>query len=455
MDVAGRFAVFFKKISNSAKVLAAVSTGVDSTVMLDLLLKLPRDERPQIFVAYVDHQLRAQGQQESEYIKKFCANHALPLFTAVWPVNDHPQKGIEAAARIFRYDFFQKVMEENQINELATAHQLDDQVETFLMKLIRGGRLNQLQGIKPRRNFGNDGFIIRPMLPFSKQEIRNYAKAQRLQFFEDQTNFETKVLRNRLRQIVIPQLEKENPRFKEHVIDFCQQLRLDEELLKKQRKQKLAAIQISDTQFSVKVWQTQTKAWQQKLIEMVFSTKLKNFSASQLATAHRLLENDLIPQAKIDLKAGLQFYKSYDLFGIKKVAVTGPQSFESWLKLNQWIKLPDKSQVGFFEINQKTRKLSDQVLYLKGTFHLPLKIRHRRAGDSLETKIGHQKIKKIMIDQKMTDQQRKQAWIITDANDQALWLVGSKKSCLLTAQPDEQTNYMIIFRSEVAYESRH
>ena len=450
MDMAGSFAAFLKKISKSAKILAAVSTGVDSTVMLDLLLKLPPAKRPQIFVAYVDHQLRAQSQQESRYIKKFCADHGLPLFTAVWPLSDHPQNGIEAAARVFRYNFFKSVMEENHISELATAHQLDDQVETFLMKLIRGGRLNQLQGIAPRRSFGEDCFIIRPMLPFTKEEICNYAQIHQLKYFEDQTNFETNVLRNRIRQIVIPQLERENPRFKEHVIDFCQQLRLDEKLLAQQKKQKLAAIQINATQFSVKVWQTLDKPWQQKLVEMVFSSKLKNFSTNQLVVAQKLLENDLIPQAKIDLGSGFQFYKSYDLFGITKAAVNKMQPFESWLKVNQWISLPDKNQVGWFEINHESLKVSDQVLYLKGTFHFPLKIRHRRAGDTLETKIGHQKVKKIMIDQKMTDQQRAQAWIVTDANDRALWLVGSKKGNFLTVQPDEQTKYMIIFRSEVA-----
>lgn len=95
---------------------------------------------------------------------------------------------------------------------LLTAHHADDQAETVLMKLIRGGQLTQLQGILPEQPFAA-GKLVRPLLPFSKEQIRTYAHEQQLTWYEDATNQNNDVLRNRIRHQVIPALKQENPAF--------------------------------------------------------------------------------------------------------------------------------------------------------------------------------------------------------------------------------------------------
>ncbi|WP_051533680.1 tRNA lysidine(34) synthetase TilS [Ligilactobacillus apodemi] len=125
------------KILPSQKVLVAVSTGVDSMVLLWLVQHLPPKLRPQIYVAYIDHQLRVQSQAETQFIQAYCEKSHLPLFVKVW--QDHPKTGIENAARNVRYAFFNEIMQKEKILYLLTAHHGDDQAETFLMKLVRGG----------------------------------------------------------------------------------------------------------------------------------------------------------------------------------------------------------------------------------------------------------------------------------------------------------------------------
>ena len=94
-----------------------------------------------------------------------------------WPRATHPQTGIEAAARRFRYQFFAEVMAARQSPILLTAHHQNDLAETMLMKLVRGGQLNQLVGIEAVRSFAG-GRLVRPLLPFSKQQLRAYAVAK-------------------------------------------------------------------------------------------------------------------------------------------------------------------------------------------------------------------------------------------------------------------------------------
>ena len=106
-------------------------------------------------------------------------------------------------------------MEETGIGYLLTAHHSNDQAETILMKAVRGGDLEQLVGIKSARTFGS-GKLLRPLLHFSKETLKEYAERNQIKYFEDETNALDDVLRNRLRHHVIPFLEKENRHFSQY-----------------------------------------------------------------------------------------------------------------------------------------------------------------------------------------------------------------------------------------------
>lgn len=164
--------------STQDKVVIAVSTGVDSMVLLDLLQGLPPALRPHLIVAHVNHELREQSVEEEAYIKQYCKEHGLQLALYHWPRKDHPTTGIENAARQVRYRFFTDVMKEEGAAVLVTAHHENDLAETMLMKLTRGGQLPQLLGICDQRPFAS-GKLVRPLLPFSKEQLISYAKARK------------------------------------------------------------------------------------------------------------------------------------------------------------------------------------------------------------------------------------------------------------------------------------
>lgn len=448
MNMTQAFEKQWTRLDLGEKVLVAVSTGVDSMSLVDLILNLPQDKKPQIFIAYIDHQLREQSKTETKFIQAFCKEHSLPLFIGKWQFEDHPLSGVEAAARAFRYSFFKKIMKEENITELLTAHHADDQAETFLMKLIRGGELKQLIGIKEQRCWGDSGRISRPLLKWSKRSIRDYATRRGLRYFEDHTNQGDDFLRNRLRHQVIPKLKNENNRFLEHISEYEKQLGQLTDALEEAGQEKLMLLKEGSNGYSTKRWNDLSSNWQNITLRMIIRTMRQSYSKQQLLQIASLLRNIAKPQGAIALGGGLIFIKQYDRFFLEKHGSISyiRQKEEALLRVDEWQKLSDGSKIGVFLHNSPELKENDAFFFFSDASYLPLKVRHRCQGDVLKTKVGHQKIKKIMIDMKMTNEERKRAWLVLTNTGKVMWLAGIKKSDLSERQSNDKIQYMIIFR---------
>ena len=157
------------------KLLLAVSGGIDSMVLLDLFYKLRFD----ICVAHCNFQLRGKESDGDELlVRETCQDRYIPYFIETFHTTEFANEkklSIQLAARKLRYQWFQELLLENQLDYLVTAHHLDDNVETFLINFTRGTGLDGLTGI-PAQNEN----IIRPLLPFSRKEIENYALDNKL-----------------------------------------------------------------------------------------------------------------------------------------------------------------------------------------------------------------------------------------------------------------------------------
>ncbi|MFC7055664.1 tRNA lysidine(34) synthetase TilS [Enterococcus alcedinis] len=165
---------------NESRVLIAVSTGLDSMVLLHVLQELTNTGLT-IGVAHVNHQLREVSIKEEAFIADYCHKEKIPFYTQRWQV---PAKGnIESQAREFRYDFFKEIMEKYHYDVLVTAHHQEDQVETILMKMVRTGDLFASQGIVLTQVFGS-GRLVRPLLYHSKETLRQYAQEHQLIFLK-------------------------------------------------------------------------------------------------------------------------------------------------------------------------------------------------------------------------------------------------------------------------------
>ena len=189
------------------KLLLAVSGGIDSMVLLDLFYKL----RFEICVVHCNFQLRGKESDADELlVREICQDGYIPYFIESFDTLEFAKENklsIQLAARKLRYDWFQELLSLG-FDYVLTAHHLDDNVETFLINFTRGTGLEGLTGI-PAQNEN----IIRPLLPFSREEIENYAKENKIQWREDSSNASDKYFRNKLRHNIVPTLKELNTGF--------------------------------------------------------------------------------------------------------------------------------------------------------------------------------------------------------------------------------------------------
>ena len=174
--------------------IIAVSGGVDSVVLLDLLAK---DPNISLIVAHFDHGIREDSAIDAEFVKNLAASYGLPFESE--RVELGPDAG-ELAARNKRYDFLRRVFTKYNATAIITAHHQDDVIETSMINIIRGTGRHGLTALKSR----ND--LVRPILTIPKQELITYAEKNNLQWREDSTNTDTKYLRNKIRHDVVAKM---------------------------------------------------------------------------------------------------------------------------------------------------------------------------------------------------------------------------------------------------------
>jgi tRNA(Ile)-lysidine synthase len=196
------------------KILVAVSGGADSLVLLHVLNALAKKHRWQISVAHFNHQLRGPASDADEKLVRQTAKKLrLPFFVESGEVAQFAAQSkisVEMAARKLRHEFLARVAREQKIPAVALAHHADDQVELFFLRLLRGAGGAGLAGMKWRSPSpaGKKIALVRPLLGFSKAEIFVYARANKIRFRDDATNFSTDFLRNRIRNELLPLLRK-------------------------------------------------------------------------------------------------------------------------------------------------------------------------------------------------------------------------------------------------------
>ncbi|HSN49223.1 MAG TPA: tRNA lysidine(34) synthetase TilS, partial [Flavobacterium sp.] len=190
------------------KILLATSGGLDSMVMVDLFNKLAFDTA----IAHCNFQLRGvESFGDQKFVQDYAAAHKIPLFVTQFDTEAFAKDyklSTQMAARNLRYSWFYELLETEKYDYVFTAHHADDNLETFLINLTRGTGLEGLTGIQQQ----NDR-IIRPLLLFSRAEIENYAKENKIHWREDSSNASDKYLRNKIRHNLVPLLKELNPNF--------------------------------------------------------------------------------------------------------------------------------------------------------------------------------------------------------------------------------------------------
>ncbi|MTV83318.1 tRNA lysidine(34) synthetase TilS [Secundilactobacillus folii] len=412
-------------------IIVAVSTGVDSMVLLDLMRQQAKNHHCHLIVAHVNHELRRQSEQEQTYLENYCARYHLTLAVKHWPAADHPAHGIEAAARAFRYHFFSGLMIKYQAQTLMTAHHADDQAETILMKLVRGGLLEQLQGILRRQSFAS-GQLVRPLLHFSKQQLTDYACQHRIRWFEDETNTSNTVFRNRLRHHVIPALKRENPELLLHIQQYSEQLTQVLQLAEDRTNELLAAIQLPGKGYSVSQWRMLNAVEQQAVLTAIMQRADLPVRKSYLVESSQLLVNRGKPSGQINLANGKALKKAYDSFSISdalKVTENGNPSSEIVVISNQWVRLPHGQAIRLRPVTDFHALGGAHMALQLHAQELPLRVRSARMDDHLRLASGgHKTVRRLLIDHKIGLEKRQSQLVVVTAQDEILWLIGVQRS---------------------------
>ncbi len=214
------------------RVLAAVSGGPDSVAMLDMLCRLRRGLGIELGVAHLDHGLRgAESVGDQRFVRALAKRLGLRYHCGrakVAALARRRRISIETAARDARKVFLEGAARRGGYSRIATGHTADDQAETMLMHLIRGGGTDGLSGIPPQ-----NGIFVRPLLGTFRREIVSYLDARRLGYRTDSSNLEAGAFRNRVRLELMPLLRKYNPRIAESLARTSEILAGDREALAK------------------------------------------------------------------------------------------------------------------------------------------------------------------------------------------------------------------------------
>ena len=201
----------YNLIESGDKIVLGVSGGPDSISMLNILKEIKNEFQFEIYVAHINHMIRAEAVEDEKYVQDYCTKNNIECFIKridVQEIANTKKIGTEEAGRKVRYDFFEEVMQKVGANKIGIAHNKNDKIETIIMNLLRGSGLSGLKGIEPIR----DNKYIRPLIECGRQEIEQYCEENKLQPRIDKTNFENEYTRNKIRNIVIPYVQKEfNP----------------------------------------------------------------------------------------------------------------------------------------------------------------------------------------------------------------------------------------------------
>lgn len=233
-------------------VLVAVSGGVDSTALLHLLYSQKELLGISLHVAHLNHMLRkGEAELDAKFVESMAQKLGIPVTVEAVDVNklaDERKMSIEEAAREARYGFFEKLVEKIGAQKIAVGHTADDNVETFLMRLLRGTGLRGLCGIPPKR-----GKIVRPLIKIWRRELEEYVGGLKLVPRRDHTNYESKYLRNSVRLKLLPQLKIYNLNIKEIILQTIFLLTEDYFYLEDQAEEVLDKILISQTEEEIKL----------------------------------------------------------------------------------------------------------------------------------------------------------------------------------------------------------
>ena len=443
------------------RVAVAVSGGADSLALLRMLLELRSEIGIVLSVAHFHHGIRgADADADEEFVKGLASGSDLEFHSErgdARAFSSERRISLETAARELRRDFFRKLLDDKKADLIATAHTLDDQAETVLMKAARGAGTRGLAGIFPEQKLG-PGKVVRPLLEVRRQELRSYLRDINQSWREDQTNADLSITRNRVRSLVLPILrEKVNPSAEVALSHIGEIARAEEEYWNDQIK-RLLPLMVSPGEPARGGGRKQTAA-------TAIALDLHKLEQQQLAVQRRLLRAaaeslgcsldfehvqdilDLIAQrtqygtqAKVvEIAHGWRarlLFRELRIESYRQEQVLG--DYEHHMKLPGEVRIAELGTVIRARISEDNGEASDASYNRAHSIQLSeisgLIVRNWRAGDRFRPArhMSEKRVKELLYPLHLAEEE-KRLWPVVIAGDRIVWVRGVDSPELRTA----------------------
>ena len=427
-------------IAEGDKLILALSGGIDSMVLADLLLKA----KVEYVAAHCNFHLRGEESDgDEQFVRKLAEKYGVQCFVKHFETEKYAAEqgvSIEMAARDLRYAWFEELRQQFGYDKIAVAHHADDQAETFFINLLRGAGLRGLKGMLPQ-----NGVIIRPLLWVSRGQIHQYAVENQIVWREDHTNAESVYLRNKIRNQLLPVFDELQPDARQGLYKSLEHLASENELYRELLKEKLAQIveQDGDVQrfpysafLDCFVPRNDAKRMQENKVPEpvegpVYSFQLLfewlrdyGFNTDQCHFIYDAIGTGIGNQycspthcvviGRNDLQLSETKEKTDDEIQIQ----IGEEEILSPIHL-RFSKLEKAAD---FIIN----KSSDVAQLDSDKLSFPLTLRHWRHGDRFHPlgMKGSKLLSNFFVDQKFTEYQKQNVWLLVSADGDILWVVG-------------------------------
>jgi tRNA(Ile)-lysidine synthase len=405
-----------KLFSKSDRLLVAVSGGFDSICLLYILHKL----KYKIEVAHCNFNLRNdESNRDEDYVIQFCEELKIKLHKTNFDTKAYSKKrsiSIEMGARELRYNWFEELILKQKLTKIAIAHNSNDVIETFFINLNRGSGLKGLTSIKPI-----NGHIVRPILFASRNEILNYCEENGLSPKMDSTNLENDYLRNKFRNIIIPEFNSINPDFEKTILSNIKSLNETYSIFNdkiQEEKKKVSFFKEENLHFDIQMLK-KLSPLNTYLYEFV---KEFGFKASQIPDLVNILDSET--GKLIESETHIILKNRDELIIFKNINLNFDIELNFEKKNKFGLSFSQFAKDGDFKI---IKDLSiAQLDFDKISF--PLRARNWKEGDSfiplgMKNKV---KLKDFFINNKFSKIEKQTTPLLVDASNKIIWIVGHR-----------------------------
>ena len=434
-----------KLIAPGTTLLVAVSGGIDSMVLADILYRLRQDLDVALVIASFDHGLRPESGSDLEFVHSWAEEHGLPFIGGKKDIAAiSGGKNVEDIGRRERYAFLRSAAAKCGAAAIATAHHQGDQAETVLLHLLRGSGVTGLAGIHPSGNG-----LVRPLLCATRSDIASYASANNIDYREDSTNSSTHYLRNRIRLELLPYLSQYNPNIDLELNNLASICRSEDALLDEMAEISLAELwSVQDESLDGPGFFLLSPALQRRVLRKAYQLlagDLPELSFAQVESIRGLKD-----EQSCDLPRGIKAWRRRDIcFGRNMPPL--PIVEENWTLIidDNWHEFSGldwsyRAEYVSREIAAKTRAEDMYTTVLPESSADGVYWRTRRDGDYMRSSSykGRCKVKDLFIEHHIPGHIRVKWPLLVSAAGETLWLPGLRK----TAIESEMNNILIKVR---------